>query len=42
MQNRNRDADVENKHMNTKRGRGGVNWEIGIDLYKLLILCVKY
>ena len=28
--------------MDTKREReGGMNWEIGIDIYTLLILCVK-
>ena len=30
-------ADVENKHMDTKRGAvGGINWEIDIDIYTLL------
>ena len=36
MQGRNRDTDVENKRMDTKgvsRGEGGMNWEIGIDMY---------
>ena len=42
MQNRNRDTGIENKHMDTKRGRSWVNWEIGIGIYKLLILCVEY
>ena len=30
--------------MNTrgKGGVGGMNWEIGIDIYTLLILCIKY
>ena len=23
-------------------GVGGMNWEIGIDIYTLLILCIKY
>ena len=23
-------------------GRGGLNWEIGIDIYTLLILCIKH
>ena len=29
--------------MDTKeeRGVGGMNWEIGIDIYTLLILCIK-
>ena len=26
LQSRNRDTDIENKHMNTKRGRGWVGW----------------
>ena len=37
--NRNRVIDVENKLMVTKRGkRGGMNWEIGIDIYTLLYI----
>ena len=24
-----------------EEGRGGMNWEIGIDIYTLLILCIK-
>ena len=33
-QSRNRDTDVENKHMDTKRNGGvGMNWEIKIDIY---------
>ena len=44
MQGRNRDTDVENKHMDTKggkwRGGGGVmNCAIGIDMYTLM--CIK-
>ena len=39
LQSRNRDTDIENKHMDTKRGRGGMNWEIEIDIYTLL--CIK-
>ena len=36
LQGRNRDIDIENKHMDTKGGRGsGMNWEIGIDIYTL-------
>ena len=42
LQGRNRDTDVENKRMDTKgvkpRG-GGMNWEIGIDIYALI--CIK-
>ena len=34
-------TDVENKSMVTKRGSGRVNWEIGIDIYTLLTLCIK-
>ena len=35
--------DIENKCMDTKGERvgGGMNWEIGIDIYTLLILCIK-
>ena len=46
MQGRNRDTDVENKHMDTKGGKwwgygGGVmKWEMGIDIYKLI--CIKW
>ena len=46
MQGRNRDTDVENKHMDAKGGKwqgasGGVmNWEIGIDIYT--VICVKW
>ena len=39
FQSRNRDTDVENRHMDAKReGRGGMNWEIGIDIYALLYM----
>ena len=35
-------TEVENKRMDTKgEGGGGMNWEIGIDIYTLLILCIK-
>ena len=35
LQTKNRDTDVENKHVDTKgeRGGGGMNWEIDIDTY---------
>ena len=36
------DTDVENKRMDTKEGKhggGGMNWEIGIDIYTLI--CIK-
>ena len=41
---RQRDTDVENKHMDTKgenwgAGGGGMNWEIEIDIYPLI--CIK-
>ena len=42
LQSKNRDTDVENNYMDTKgEGDGGRNWEIGIDTYTLLILCIK-
>ena len=39
LQGRNRDADVENRHVDTVRKRGVMNWEIRIDIYTLP--CVK-
>ena len=37
LQSRNRETDIENKHMDTKWGRrNGLNWEIGIDICTLL------
>ena len=37
LQSRNRDTDVENKHKDTKRGKGGgMNWETGIDIHTVL------
>ena len=42
LQGRNRDTDVENKRMASKGGKpvggggGGMNWEIGIDMYTLI------
>ena len=45
MQGRNRDTDVEDKRMDTKGGKwrggggGGMNWDIGIDIYTLI--CIK-
>ena len=42
LQSRNRDTDVENKGMDTKGEEGsGMNREMGIDIYILLILCIK-
>ena len=36
------ETNIEIKHMDTKAERGvGMNWEIGVDIYTLLILCVK-
>ena len=46
LQGRNRDTDVDNKRMDTKGGkwrgwgRGGMNWEIGLDKYTLI--CIKW
>ena len=31
-------TDVENKLMVTQRGKGGINWETGIDIYTLLYI----
>ena len=45
LQCRNRDTDVQNKCMDTKRGKqgwgagGGMNWNIWIDIYTLI--CIK-
>ena len=42
LQSRNRDTDVENKRMGIKgKGGGGMNWEMGINIYTLFILCIK-
>ena len=42
LQSRNGDTDIENKHVGTKGRMGGeMNWENGIDIYTLLILCIK-
>ena len=40
---RNRHKDTENKCIDTSRAKMGsrMNWEIGIDIYTLLILCIK-
>ena len=41
LRSRNRDTDIENKNLDTKRGKGGgMNWEIGIDIY--IIACRKH
>ena len=40
LQGRNRDTDIEKKHMDTKEGKGsGMNWETGIDIYT--VICIK-
>ena len=45
LQGRNRDTDVDNKHMDTKvesrggGGGGGMNWETAIDIY--MLICIK-
>ena len=42
MQSRNRVSVVENKFMVTKgRSGDGMNWEIGIDIYTLLMDLIK-
>ena len=42
MKNRNRDAGIENKCLDTKGIRGGGrNWEVEIDTCTLFILCIK-
>ena len=43
LQSRDRDTVTENKRKNTKGEgwEGGMNWEIGIDIYTLLTLYVK-
>ena len=36
------DTDIENERMDTKgKGRCGRDWETGIDIYTLLMLCIK-
>ena len=40
LQGRNRDADVENRHVDTGgEGEGGTNWEIRNDIFTLQ--CMK-
>ena len=37
------EIETQNKCMDTKEGREGRRyWEIGIDIYTLLILCIKW
>ena len=43
LQSRNRDTEIGKKHMAIKGeswGMGGMNWEIGIDIFTLLMLCI--
>ena len=41
LQNRNKETDTDNK-CRTSKGEGGeMNWEIGIDKYRLLISSVQ-
>ena len=35
MQGRRRDPDIENRHVDTERKGGGMNWEIKIDINTL-------
>ena len=42
LQSINRSMDKENKYKDTKgESGGGKNWEVEIDTYTLLILCIK-
>ena len=42
FQSRNRDIDIEVKRMDIKGElEGGKNWEVGIDIYTLLIVSIK-
>ena len=42
LQSRNRSMDKENKYKDTKGEReNGINGEIAIDTYIILILCIK-
>ena len=42
LQNRNRNTNVENKRMESGGIGGRMNWEIAIDIYALLIFCIKW
>jgi hypothetical protein len=36
------DTDIENKLLDTKgKGQCGRDWETGVDIHTLLILCIK-
>ena len=42
LQSSNRYTDKENEHMDTKVRSGcGMNWEIGLDMYTRLTLCIR-
>ena len=41
MQDRNRDTNVEDAQIVMKGNGDGIKWEIGIDIYAVLILCIK-
>ena len=32
---------MTNVRISRGKGRGGMNWEAGIDIYTILILCIK-
>ena len=40
LQSRNRDTDIEKMGISRRKARGGMSWEFGIDIYRLLILCI--
>jgi len=41
LERRNRDVKVENKHMDAREREDEMNWKTGIDVFTLLILCIK-
>ena len=42
MHSRNRDADVENAHVDTAgKGEGGTNWEIRVDIHVIYTTTCK-
>ena len=43
LQSKNRNTDIENKCMDPgEERRDGISWEIDIDIYILLILCINW
>ena len=42
LQHRDSDTDIEIKQMDTEGENFGVNWEIGVEIYVLVIICIKY